>query len=211
MVTPDKDIFDRLNGNSLYLSQDALSPALVEAGQSSELLFGDAGSVVRSDQSVRVGRVTDNANLHGLLGDFVESLTLSLENFSVSAEEISALHARTTGLGSNEHGHINVLESDERVGARDNLVHQAVCAIVQLHHKAFENFFSGGELDKLEDHLLVGSEHAALGDKVAEEAADGTGRSSDSDTDGFLGVAGWGEVSSDLLESLNHSVVFCVV
>lgn len=203
VVAPDKDILDGFNGHVLSLSDDALGTGLVEAGQGGELLLGDAGGESGGDQGVGVGGVAHDANLDGLLGDFVESLTLSLENLGVGGEEISALHTGATGSGADKDGDVAVLEADKGVRAGDDLVDQVVGTIVELHDEALKDLLGSGQLDQLKDHLLVGSEHTALRNEVAEEGADGTSGTSDGDADGFVVLGGGGEVSADALKSVH--------
>ena len=203
MISPNKDIVDVLNGNILSLSNDADGTALIEAGQGSEVLLGDARGKVGSNESVSVGGVADDTDLHSLFGDLVKGLTLSLENLGVGRKKISTFHTRTTGSGTNEDSNINILETNESVGGGDNLVDEGVGTIVEFHDETLEDFLSGGELNKLEDDLLVGSEHTALSDEVAEEAADSASGSSDGNSDGSGGVSGRREVSADALKSFH--------
>lgn len=203
MISPNKDIVDILNGNILSLSNDTDGTALVEAGQGSEVLLGDAGGKLGGNKSVGVGGVTDDTDFHGLLGDLVKGLTLSLEDLGVGGEEITTFHTGTTGSSADEDSNVNILEADESVSGGNNLVDEGVSTIVEFHDETLENFLSSGELDKVEDDLLVGSEHASLGNEVAEEAANGTSGSSDGNSDRSVGVGGGGEVSADALKSFH--------
>ena len=203
VVAPNVDVPNALNWHLLSLGKDRLSTRLVETGQGSEVLLGDAGSEVRRDQSVSVGWVADNTHLHSLLGDFVKSLSLSLEDLCVSLKEVSTLHTGTAWSGSNEHGHISVFESNEWVSGGDNLVHEVVGAIIELHNETLQDFLSGWQLKELKDNLLVGSKHAALSNEVAEEGSDGSSGTGDGNTDRFFGVLGWREMSSNALKAFH--------
>jgi hypothetical protein len=63
---------------------------------------------VRSYESVGVGGVADNEDLHILLGELVEGLALSLEDLGILVQEIFALHAGATGLGTDEYSDISL-------------------------------------------------------------------------------------------------------
>ena len=205
VVSPDEDVFDAFNGGLGTLSYDALSTALVESGQGSEVLLGDGGGVVGSNQGVGVGGVSDNADLDTLLGDLVEGGTLSLENFSVSLQKLGSLHSGSSGSGTDQDGNIDVLESNKGVSGGDDLLDNVVCTIVELHDETLKDLLGSGEFQKVEDDLLVGSEHAALSNEVAKERSDLSSGASDSDSNsGLLKVLGsLREVSANLLEAGN--------
>lgn len=128
---------------------------------------------------------------------------MSLENLGISAKEITTLHTRATGFSTDENSNINIFESDKWVSGSDNLVNKGISTIVEFHNETLEDLLSSGQLDKVEDNLLVGSEHATLCNEVAKEATDSTSWASDSDFDGGPGVSGRGEVSADALKSFH--------
>lgn len=208
VVSPNVDILDILNWHFLAFCNNALSTALIKTRQSSEILLGDAWGKVRCNKCICIGRITNNTDLDSLLGDLVKSLTLSLENLSVGAEEITTLHAGTTRFGTHEHRDINVLEADKRVSGPNDLVNEGIGTVVELHDEALENFLSCGQLDQVKNHLLVGSKHAALGNKIAKESTDGTGSAGNSDFHWCLGVSCCWEMSANILESFYHLFFF---
>lgn len=130
MVAPNKDILDIFNGAALSLGNNALGSILVEAGQSSEVLLGDAGGEVGSDKSVGVSRVADDQNFHGLLCYLVKSLALSLENLGVGAQEVTALHAGAAGLSADKHSNVAVFEANKGVRGGDDGVNKVVRSVV---------------------------------------------------------------------------------
>ena len=164
---------------------------------------------MRADEGVRVGWVADNANLHGLLGDLVDSTTLGLEDLSVSLEEVRALHAGAPWASADKHGDISVLEADEWVGRWDDVGDAVVSAVLELHDEALQDLLSLRKLNELQDHLLVRSKHSTLSNEVAKECTNLTGGASDSDANrGLLQVLGDGwEVATEGLESANENVV----
>ena len=168
---------------------------------------------MRADKGVGVGRVSNDANLHSLLGDLVDGSTLSLENLCVRLKQVSSLHAGASWSCANKNSNISVLKTNHRVSRRNNLLHASVGAIVQLHHKALKDFLSLGELNELKDNLLVRSKHSSLSNEVAEESADLASSASDSDADGsLLKVTGHGgEVAAELLKTGNKNVLVHLV
>ena len=208
VVPPNVDILDILNWHFLAFCNNALSTALIKTRQSSEVLLGDAWSKVRCNKCIGVGGIAYNTDLNSLLRDLVKSLALSLENLSVGAEEITTFHAGTTRFGTHEHRNINILEADKRVSGADDLVNEGISTVVELHDEAFEDFLSCGQLDQVKDNLLVGSKHAALGNKIAKEGTDGTSSAGNSDLDWCLRVSCCWEMSANVLESFYHLCFF---
>ena len=208
VVTPDDDVSDIFDRGTSLVGELADSSALIESRQRGEVLLGDGGSVVRADQRVGVGWVANDADLDRLLGNFVNGGTLGLENLGVRGKQIRSLHAWASWLGSDENADIGVLETNERVRRRDDVLHASVGAILELHDEALENLLGGWQLNELHDNLGVWSEHSSLGDEVAKEGTDLAGGSGDGDADGrLLKVAGHsGEVTTEGLESAHEDV-----
>lgn len=50
--------------------------------------LGNAGSVERAEERVGVGRVADDDNLAGLLGELVDGLALHLEDLHVEGQQV---------------------------------------------------------------------------------------------------------------------------
>ena len=210
MVTPDDDVVDVLNGGTGLVGDLAGSSALIKSGESGEVRLGDRGGVVGADECVGVGRVADNGDLHGLLGDGIDGSTLSLENLGVGLKEIGSFHSGASGSGSDENSDVSILEANHGVGGGDDLLDTGVGTVLKLHDETLEDLLGLGELDQLQDDLLVGTESSALSNKVAKEGADLTGGTSDGDADGGLLKRGRGarEVSSEGLESVDELVLF---
>ena len=209
MVAPDCNLLNFLNLSASPLSKLADSSALVKSGKSAEVLLRDRRSIVRCDEGVGVGGVSNNSDLHGLLGNLIDSLTLSLENLGISSKEISTLHARASGASADKHGNISILESNKRVSSSDDRVNVGVSAIVEFHDETLEDLLGSWELNELQDDLLVRSEHSALSNEVAKEVADLTSGAGDCDSDGGLleVPGGGGEVSAELLQPAHENVV----
>ena len=183
MVAPDDNVLDVLNLAACLGGDLADSASLIQSSQCGEVLLRNRRSVGRSNEGVRVGGVTDNANLHGLLGDLVESATLGLEDLGVGLEEISSLHTGTSRSSANKECNIGILEALERIGRRFNRVNASIGTIIELHDEALKGTLSSGQLKKLQDNLLVGTEHAALSNEVAKERSDLAGGTGDGNSD----------------------------
>jgi len=197
MVAPDIDVANRFNWAFLAISNDGLSSALVKTCECGEILLWNAGSIVGSDEGVGVCGVSDDTNLYSLLGNFVKSFTLSLKDLSVGSEEITTLHTWTTGSGTDKDSNVAILETNHGINTRDDLMNCTVSTVIKLHDESLENFLCSWELDELKDDLLVGSEHSALCNEVAEERSNLTSCTSDSDTDWGKRLFGSGEMSSN--------------
>ena len=162
-----------------------------------------------ADKGVGVGWVTDDSNLDGLLGNSIDSGTLSLENLSIGLEKVGTLHTGASWSSTNEDGNIDVLEANHGVDGGNDVLHASVGTILKLHDETLEDLFGLREFDELKNDLLVRSEHSALSNEVAKEGANLTSSSGNSDTDrGLLKVARHcGEMSTEGLKSANEDVL----
>jgi len=161
---------------------------------------------VRGDESVGVAWVSDDEDLDGLLGDFVEGLALGLEDGGVSLEEVLSFHAWSSWSGTDENGGIDVLEADEWVGGWHKGLNAGVGAVTKLHVETFEWSCSIWELNQVDDDLLVWTKHSTLSNEVAEEGADLASGTSDGNSDwSRLDVKWWSwEMSTESLDSGNE-------
>jgi hypothetical protein len=213
VVSPNVEVDNILNSSSSALSNLADSSVLIESSQSGEVSLGDGRGVLRSDESVGVGRVSNNTDLASLLGNSVHSGSLSLEDLGVGLEEISSFHSGTSGSSTDHDDDISILESDKRISGGDDAVNAIVSSIIEFHDESLENLLSSREFQKLQDNLLVGSEHTSLGDEVAKESSDLSSSSSNGNSNRCLlkVLRDSGEVSTELLETAyNHSVIHFV-
>lgn len=149
VVSPDENVVDFLNGSSSALSDLADSSVLVKSSQSREVSLWDGGSVVRSNEGVGVGGVSNNTDFASLLGNGVHGGTLSLEDLSVSLQEISSLHAGSSGSSTNHHNDISILEAHKGVSGGDDLLDAIVGSVVEFHDKSLESSLSLREFQKL--------------------------------------------------------------
>ena len=213
VVSPNVEVDNILNSGSSALSNLGDSSVLIESSQSGEVSLGDGRGVLGSDESVGVSGVSDNTDLASLLGNSIHSGSLGLEDLGVGLEEISSFHTGTSGSGTDHDDDISVLESDEGVGSGDDAVDAVISSVIKFHDESLEYLLGSREFQKLQDNLLVGSEHTSLSDEVAKESSDLSSGSSDGNSNrSRLEVLGdGGEVSTELLETAyNHSVIHFV-
>ena len=156
-----------------------------------------------ADEGICIGGVSNNDNLYRFLSNSVNGLALSLENLSVGLKKVSSLHSGTSWSGTNQNSNIAVFEANVGVSGGDKFLDAAVSSVLEFHAETLEDLLGGGQLNHLKNHLLVGSKHASLSDKVAKEGSDLASSSGNSDTNGcLLKVDGHGgEVSAEGLQS----------
>lgn len=130
MVTPDDDVLYIFNSGLNFLSDLRDSSVLVESSKSSEILLGNRWSVVRSDKSVGISRVSDYKNFDVLFGNLVDCLTLSFENFGIFIEEILTFHSWSSGFGTYENCDISILEGFFGVCGCNYLMYKRECTIL---------------------------------------------------------------------------------
>ena len=190
---------------SCFVWKLTFSSALIKAGQSSKLSFWDWWGIVRGNKRVSIGRVSDNTNLYSFLGNFIQSLSLSLEDLGISSEEVRSLHSWSSWSSSNKNSDISILESNKWISGWDDLLNAIIWSILELHHKSLKSFLCSWELQKLKNNSLVRSKHASLSNEIAKESTNLTSSSSHCYSDwGKLKVLWYfWEMTSKLLKSAN--------
>lgn len=201
VIAPDDQVVDVFNSALRFVSNLGESSVLVKSSQSGEVSLGQGRSVVGGDQGVCVCGVSDNENLHSLLGNLVESFSLSLEDGSICGQEIFSLHAGTSGSSSDQHGGIAILEAGLRAGVALDVGEEGESSVSKLHSESLQGSFGLRKLDELKNNLLVGSKHPALSDHEAEEESNLASSTGNCYSErGFLILQG-GEVSAEGGES----------
>ena len=96
----------------------------------------------------------------------------------LSLQQVAALHAGTTRLGSDQEAPVGVAEGGLGVGRQSHILHQREGAVLELHGHAFQRLQGalGGDLEQLQDQRLVLAEHLAGSDAEEEGVADVAGR-----------------------------------
>lgn len=131
---------------------------VVKTGHGGEVLSGDAGGVVLADHGVGVGRVADDDGLGVPLAVVVDCLTGVDEDLAVVLEEVSALHARATGLGTNEEVVVDVPEGGGEVRGANNVVNKGEGTVVELSLDTLQHLLLEGQVEEVENDALVLSE-----------------------------------------------------
>lgn len=206
MVSPNNHVVDFGHMGSSSVGKLALSSALIQSSQCSEVGLGNGWGILAGNEGIGVGWVAHHAHLHSLSGDFVKSLTLGLEDLGIGSQEVSSLHSWASWSGTDKHGHISILEGDEWVSGWNDLLDAVVGSVFELHDETLEDLLSCGQLQQLQDNSLVWSKHASLSNEVAEEGTDLASGTGDGNSDwSQLQVLGWSwELASELLQSAHE-------
>lgn len=83
---------------------------LIESSHGCEIFFWYGRCIMRADQCICVGRITNNQNFDILFGVLVNSLALNFENLGICGEEIFSLHTLFTGHSTNQEDRISIFE-----------------------------------------------------------------------------------------------------
>jgi len=186
VVAPDDKLADGVHILARLVRKLGEGTVVVEASHGGEVLDGDAGGVMGKDESVGVGRVADDNGLAGLLGSLVHGSTSALEDGTVVLEEISTLHTRSTGLGTDKDGGINTFETLLKVISLHDTLYKRESGILDLHSSTLEGVHGVRELDAVEDDGLVGSKEATRGNAEKKGIADVSSRASHGNAKGLL-------------------------
>src|SRR5437899_105888 len=81
---------------------------------------------------------------------------------------------------------MNSFEPRPRVAGRHHAGEERERAVVELHDDAPQRVHGGRDLQPMQDHRLVGTEHGAARDAEHQRVADLDGRAGDRDADGGL-------------------------
>ena len=146
MVSPNNHVVDFGHMGSSSVGKLALSSALIQSSQCSEVGLGNRWSILAGNEGIGVGWVAHHAHLHSLSGDFVKSLTLGLEDLGIGSQEVSSLHSWASWSGTDKHGHISILEGDEWVSRWNDLLDAVVGSVFELHDETLEDLFSCRQL-----------------------------------------------------------------
>lgn len=161
MVSPDGHLVDRGSDVSGLEGKLGEGSVVIESGHGSEVSGRDIGSVGLANKGVSVSGVSDNNGL-GISGAVVvDGFTDINKDCAVVLEEISTFHSRATRLGSNEEVVVNILEGGGKVAGNNNLFEEGEGAIVEFSLDTLEDLFLEGEIEQVEDNLLVFTQELA--------------------------------------------------
>jgi hypothetical protein len=147
VVTPDAKFLDVSYLRVGLQSQLSKGSVVIQSSHGSEILLGDALSVVLEDEAVSVSRVSDDDSLASSLGVIAHGFANTNKDLSIIFEEISTLHTWATGLGTNHECVINILESNGGVTGAYNLIKKRESAIVQLSSNTSQGFLGEWEIN----------------------------------------------------------------
>ena len=167
VVAPDREVFNIGGRFASSLGELGESAVVVQTGHGREVLSREAFGGVLANQAVGVSWVSDHYSFAIARGVVSESFPNIHENFAVVLEQISALHAGATGLGSDHEGVIDVLERGSVVSADLDFIDQRERAIVELHLNSHEFLLHEGQVVDVQGDSLVLSKELATGN--AEE------------------------------------------
>ena len=168
VVSPNDNVVNVVDVSAHLVGKLAVGAVLIEAGESGEVRLRDRGSVVGADECVGVCWVANNSDLDSLLRNLVDGFTLRLEDLRVGGEEISTFHSWSSWSGTDHDDDVGVLECNESIGCWDDVSDAWVCTVLQFHDEALEDFLCRGQLEKLQNDFLVGSEHATDGNELQQ-------------------------------------------
>jgi len=131
------------------------SSVVIESGHGSEAAGGQVRGVVLADQSVGVGRVADDDGLDVTRGVVVDSFTNINENLTVVLEEVTSLHTRSTGLGSNKEVVVDILEGGGKIRGDHDTIEEREGAVMELSLDTLEDLLLEWKVEQVKDDALV--------------------------------------------------------
>ncbi len=128
---------------------------VIEPGHRREARRVEVLGVALGDESVGVRRVPHDEDLDVAAGATGEGLALGLEDATVGAEQIGALHALLARHGADEQGDVGIAEGGVGIVGLDHAGKEGEGAVLQLHADAIEGAKCGRDLEHLQDDGLV--------------------------------------------------------
>ena len=144
---------------------------MVEPHHRREVAGIQVGRVALGDQAVGVRRIADDEHLDVAGGVVVQRLALNRKDRRVGFEEFAPFHAWAARSRSDQQGDVGILEGDVRIVGGHDSPKQGKRAVVDLHDDAFEGTHGRRDLEQLQYHRLIGSEHFAGSDPENEGVA----------------------------------------
>jgi len=186
VVTPNAELLN-IGGLAVELfSNLGESTIVVKSSHSVEVLLRKVLGIVRSNETVGVGWVTDDQGLAVSSGVVIDGLSSVNENLSVVLEKITSLHSWTSWLGTNEHVVVGVLETNSRVASADNSMEKRESAVIELHLNTSKLFLSIWKIDQMKNDWLIRTKHFTVGDSEGDSVTNVSGSTGDRDSDWSL-------------------------
>ena len=158
MVAPDSKLLNVGDFGVGLEGELSKGTVVVKTGHGSEVLSGDAGSIVLADQSVGVSWISNNNGLGSALSEVVDGFASVNEDLSIVLKEVTTFHTWSTWLGADEEVEVNIFEGNLEVTGDDDVVEKREGTVVELGLDTLEGVLGVGEIEQVEDDSLVGSE-----------------------------------------------------
>ena len=155
MVTPDGQVVDVSNLATCLESELGHGSVVVEACHSSERRRGKILGVVLADQRVGVSWVADNDSLDITGAVVIDGFADINKDFSVILEQVSAFHAWTTGLGTNQEVVVDILHSNREVASDYDIIQQGESTVMKFSLDTPEYLLLEGQVKQVKDHSLI--------------------------------------------------------
>ena len=181
VVAPDRELLHVAHPRLGLCGEERARTVVVEPRHRAPSVVRDRVGICVRDQAIGIARIADDDDAHPRRGVALDRLSLFHEDRAVLANEIAALHARTTRHGPDQQHPVRAMVRLGAVRARDDAGEQRKGAVLELHERAL------GLVDHLRDvreaqvDLGLGPEHLACGDARQERVGDLSGRSGDDD------------------------------
>ena len=116
-----------------------------------------------ADESIGIGRIANNKNLDCLLGIFVKSLALNLENLDVGGQQVLPLHPLPARHGPHQEGRVDVGEGLGHVIRGHHTGDQGKGRVLYLHADAVQDTHHWSNVQQMEIQGLVIAKHNSTG------------------------------------------------
>lgn len=110
MISPDGELLDVCNLGVSLKGKLSEGSVMIKSSHGSEVLTRDSWAVVSEDESIGVGRVSNDDALAVTLGVIMHGLASVDEDLAVVLKEVRSFHAGASWLGTNKEGIVNILE-----------------------------------------------------------------------------------------------------
>ncbi|CKQ80443.1 Uncharacterised protein [Mycobacterium tuberculosis] len=195
MIAPDRHLLDVGDRRAGLGGQLRDRPIVVQPGERREPLAGNVGRIGHRDQRVGVGGVAGHPDANVIRGDSVEGFALSGEDRAVGLQQVTSLHARAPGAGSDQQGQAHTIEDLLGIGTDLHPGQQRESAVVEFHHHTLERLQCRLDLEQPQLDRTVRAQQRAAGQAEQQAVADLAGGAGNGDlerTSAHVGSAPYG-------------------
>ena len=183
MIAPDQHAADTRHVAAGLLGQLRDGAVVIETRHRGEIARVEIFGVGARDHGVGVGRIADHQYADIAIRHFVHGLALRREDLRVGHEQVLALHAGTARPGADQQRGLTVLEGHARIVGGDDPVERGERAVIEFHHHAGELRQGGRDLQQVQVHRGIGTQHLARSDTKGECVTNLASGPRDSDID----------------------------